>query len=210
MSGHIGSTIVSIICSCALAAAVLAWFGSHRALTWIANQREALTRQVANSGTLNRETLRKAWGSLQPLGGQSEILPPTEGGNELRLHNNEEARILAKAAAETVKQPLRMQAPFAFGLPASFTDPDDIAEEVLKNITPPTYPIVVSPDNEWSRAAITAQVSSAIDAATRMLRKPLDDLNVSLVWAMVLAGMIQLGLTALSACRDIKVNPKVK
>lgn len=207
--GHKVSAFLSLCCALALAAVVLAWFGADRTSGWLEVQRELLSRQLANSGTLNRSAFRSAWEKLQPLGGQENLTPPSEGGNELRLNNEKEARILASAAADAVKRQILLEGPFAFGVPCTLRDPTAVAEDVVAAIPAPSYPLPVPPDNAWSKAAITAQVTTALESAAKVLLLPDQKLKTALLCLGALLLLIELVLIPIAATKDIQENPKV-
>ncbi|MEI7775192.1 MAG: hypothetical protein WCK17_10505 [Verrucomicrobiota bacterium] len=206
--GHLASAFLSIFLALVLGSVVLAWFGAARADMWIERQREVISVQLAGSGIINRSAFRLAWESLQPLGGQGNLTPPSEGGNEIRVNNAKEAQILARAAADAVKLPMQMNGPFAFGVRCEFRDPMIVADDVVAAIPSPVYPLLVSPDNVWSKAAIVAQVTFAVESAIKVLSLPLENLKASLVWLGLMVIFIQLVLIPIVATTDIKDNPK--
>jgi hypothetical protein len=186
----------------------MAWFGADRTTAWIEAERENLARQLAASGTLNREAFRNAWEKLQPLGGQDDLTAPAEGGNELRLRSEEDAKVVAYTAADIVKRPLLIQGPFSFGAPCIVRDPGAVASDVVAAIPAPAYPVKISPNNEWSRAAVTAQVGTALESASKALFIPTQELKFALVWFGALLLFIQIVLIPITAVGDIKENPK--
>lgn len=205
--GHAPSAVVSLLFALALGGVALGWFGAHRASAWIEEQRAVLSSQLAGSGATNRQALKDAWAKLQPLGGQQDLVPPDEGGNELRLNGEQDAKVLAACAAAAVKPPLLRAGPFRFGAPCVFRDSSAVAEDVVAAIPPPAYPVIVSPANEWGKAAITSQVTTAHDAANRSLSAPLRSLKTALVWLGILLLFAQIIFVPLSALNDIKENP---
>lgn len=207
--GHAPSAVLSFVFALILGAVALCWFGAHRASAWVEEQRAILASQLANSGTINQEALRNAWAKLQPLGGQKDIVAPDEGGNELRLNSELDAKVLAHCAAAAVKSPLLRSGPFAFGAPCYVRDPAAVAEDVVAAVTAPAYPVIVSPANEWSKAAITSQVTTAIESANRSLSTPLQSLKTALLWLGLVLLCIQVVLVPICALNDIKENPKL-
>ena len=206
---HLHGAVPSALIGLGLLAAVLAWFGADRSVGWIEAQRGSLTQQLASSGTSNREALRSAWDKLQPLGGQENLLPPAEGGNELRLTSDDDARVLATAASEAVRRPLLEQGPFTWGAPCMVRDAATVGSEVVDAVPRPKYPVVVSPSNEWSRAAVTAQVGTALDFAAKALAPQTRSLKTLLVGLIVLLLLFHCFLIPMLALRDIRENPKV-
>jgi hypothetical protein len=69
--------------------------------------------------------------------------------------------------------------------------------------------VIVSPANEWSKAAITSQVSTALESANRSLSTPLQSLKTALLWLGILLLFIQVIFIPISALNDIKENPKL-
>lgn len=207
--GHAPSAVISFVFAGVLFGVALGWFGAHRASAWIEEQRSILTSQLAGSGMVNGKALEDAWGKLQPLGGQKDIVPPDEGGNELRLNSEQDAKILAHSAAAAIKTPLLRAGPFAFGAPCYVRDPSAVAEDVVSAVTPPAYPVIVSPANEWSKAAIASQVTTALESASRSLSAPLQSLKTALLGLGILLLFIQLLFIPICALNDIQENPKL-
>jgi hypothetical protein len=201
-----GWSIASALC---LATVILAYRGAIQAVTWIEMQRDLVTEELVDSGSLNREIFLSAWDKLYPLGEQTGLTPPADGGNELRLARDDDARVLVEVAASAIKQPLIAKTPFRFGVPCRVRDPGEVASELTKTISPPAYPVIVSPDNEWSKAAIKDQISTAFDFASKEIRQPIEDLEGPLVALGIVVLLIQCVLISIAACRDIKENPKV-
>lgn len=207
--GHTPSAAISFLFALALGIVALGWFGAHRASAWIEEQRAILSSQLAMSGSINRDALRDAWAKLEPLGGQKDVRPPDDGGNELRLNSEQDAKVLARSAAAAIKTPLLRAGPFAFGAPCYVRDPAAVADDVVAAVTPPAYPVIVSPANEWSKAAITNQVSTAIESANRSLSIPIQSLKTSLLLLGGLLLFIQIIFIPICALNDIKENPKL-
>jgi hypothetical protein len=84
-----------------------------------------------------------------------------------------------------------------------------VADDVVAAVTPPAYPVIVSPANEWSKAAITTQVSAAIESANRSLSSPIQSLKTALLWLGMLLLFIQVIFVPICALNDIKENPKL-
>lgn len=206
--GNLPAGTLSILLASLLVIISLGWLGGHSGSTWLDRQRDLLTRQLSSSGLLNREGFRRAWDILQPLGGQENLTPPGEGGNELRLNSEEDARVLASSSGDSVKGSLLGQGPFLFGAPCFVGDSSIVAEDVVKTVVNPSYPVIVSPENQWSKAAVAYQVGVAFDSASRALRDPLKDLKTKMILAAIVIILLHLAATALFACGDIKAHPK--
>jgi hypothetical protein len=206
---HLPSAAVNLLFALAIAAAVIGWRGAHRAPALMDSERDTIGREIAGSGTLNRAALRDAWDNLFPLGGQRDLTAPGDGGNELRLNSRSDAHALAEAAAAAVKQPLLHSGPFMLGAPVHVRDSQLVAQDVLSAVNAPSYPVIVAPDNAWTRAAVVDQVNTAFEFAAENLRKPMSDLKFALtVFIFVLVGL-QLVLTPVSAINDIKASPNI-
>jgi hypothetical protein len=206
--GHWPSLAWSAISALCLATVVLEYRGATRAAAWIETQRDLVTSELIGLGSLNREIFRSAWDKLYPLGGQNGLAAPIEGGNELRLSRDDDARVLVEVASSAIKQPLLAKAPFSFGVPCQVRDSSAVADDVMKAISPPVYPVIVTPDNEWSKAAIKDQIATAFDSAVKEIRQPTEDLKTSLIGLGLVVFLIQFVLIPIAACRDIKENPK--
>ncbi len=207
-SANISFTAVSFLFALAIAATTLGWLGSSRAKTWVGEQRDRLNRQLPSSGTFNREAFRSAWTKLEPLSSQGDRVSPLQGGNSIQVSNENEAKLVAMAAAETSKRFLEREPPFSFGAPCTLRDPAKVAEEAAAAVPSASFPVEITPNNLWAREAIILQVTTAIDSASRALEKPLSELRVALVWIGFLLLVLQVGLVALTAYHDIETHPK--
>jgi hypothetical protein len=205
--GHSPSLVCSAISASCLAIVILEYHGAIQLGAWIETQQNLVTGELSDSGSVNRQIFRSAWDKLYTLGGQSGLTPPPEGGNELRLSRDDDARLLLKEAASVMKQPLVAKAPFCFGVPCHVRDSDVVADDIIKTISPPAYPVIVSPDNAWSKAAIKDQVRTAFDSASKQIHQPMEDLKTVLMALGVVVFLIQLVWIPIAACRDIKENP---
>lgn len=206
--GHIPSAFLSLIFGLLLGASVLAWLGADRTVVWIEARPEVLTRQITASGSFNREAFRNAWDKLQPLNGQGDRTPPAEGGNEIRLSGESDAKIVAFAAAETVRHHLQNQAPFAYGVPCIVRDPTAVADDAVAAVQRPNYPVDIPPNNEWTKQAVAIQVRAALESAAKQLYLPNQELKTALFFFCALLLVIQLVLIPIAAVRDIAENPK--
>lgn len=68
---------------------------------------------------------------------------------------------------------------------------------------------IVSPDNEWSKAAIKDQIRTAFDSASNEVRQRMEDLKTPLMTLGVTIFLIQVVSIPIAACRDIRENPRV-
>jgi hypothetical protein len=210
MTGHpLAGMLMSFVFGLGLMACVVAWFGATRASGTLDSIRTVVDKQMTSSGVNNRDTFRRAWERLQPLGGQGTLTPPSEGGMEIQLNSPADALILAEEAAATAKRPLLAGAPFTFGAPGYVKDPAAVAAEVVEAVPTPAYPVTVAPDNQWSRAATSTQVAAAFDSAVQGMRVPMEDLKKAVIWAGIIIVILQLLLTARAAYADIQENPRV-
>lgn len=206
--GHSPSLAWSAVSALCLAVVILEYRGAIQLATWIETQQNLVSAELIESGSLNRQIFRSTWDKLYPLGGQSGLTAPLEGGNELRLNRDDDARLLLEEAASAIKQPLLAKSPFCFGIPCHVRDSDAVADDIVKTISPPIYPVIVSPDNEWSKAAIRDQTRTAFDSTSKQIRQPMEDLKTALMALGVAVFLIQLVWIPIAACRDIKENPK--
>jgi micrococcal nuclease len=204
---HTLAAIGSLVIAIAVSLLALQWRTINEALAWIAEQRAGISQQLANAGSENRQILRKAWDKLQPFGGQEGLTPLADGGNELRLNNESEARILMMTAADSAASQLRNSAAFRYGLPVETKDPTAIATEVA--LAEAQFPVIVNPSNSWTRDGLVAQAYYAFDSATRKLTDPLQELKTYIGGGIVVLLLIQAGIVAAIAFNDIKANPKV-
>jgi hypothetical protein len=207
--GHSPSLVCSAISALCLAIVILEYRGSIQLAAWIETRQNLVSGELSDSGSINRQIFRSTWDKLYPLGGQSGLTAPLQGGNELRLNGEDDARVLLKEAASAIKQPLLAKAPFSFGVACYVRDPDVVADDIIKTISPPTYPVLVSPDNEWSKAAIEDQVRTAFDSALKQTRQPMEVLKTTLMALGAVVILIQLVWIPIAACRDIKENPTI-
>jgi hypothetical protein len=203
---HLPTTIACALFALLVALLVLQWRATDSALAWLSAQRNAAVQQNGGSGADNRLIFRKAWDKLQPLGGQDGLTPPADGGNELRINNETEARILVMSAAESAPSQLRIREPFRYGLPLSVRDSSTIASE-FNGISAVDFPVTVNPANDWVRSGLAAQTIFAFDNAARRLSDPLKSLQTSILAVIVSLIVFQIVIVATSAFRDIRENP---
>ena len=193
-----------------VAGAVLARCGADYTLASLRRPTSSRLATVLNGNAqLNREAFRAAWEKLEPRGGQKDLTDPAAGGNEIRLNNVDEAKIVAEAAAQAVKRPLQGQGAFAVGLPVTLRDPAAVAEEVVTAMPAPAYPVLITPNNEWSRAAVGRQVGSAIEFATKVLAPSVAELKSALTTLLWVVAAVQVLLIALLALADIREQPQI-
>lgn len=204
---HAGNLILSFFCALLLAATVIGFLSADRALERIEGIRDVVTRELVGSGSSNREVLRSAWDKLQPLGGQGDLVPPAEGGNELRLNSQEEALILAEVAADAAQKQLRLKPPFNMGVPLITRPAEELASAVTDGLSSPVYPVTVGPDNEWAKSSATLQASNAMDQAMATIKLPAQRLKNSLLWFGITLLSVQILLIVILALADIKANP---
>lgn len=206
--GHIPSALLSLTFGLLIGASVLAWLGADRTVLWIETRPEALIRQIASSGTFNRDAFRNAWDKLQPLNGQGDRTPPAEGGNEIHVSGESDAKLVAFAAAETVKRHLQNQPPFIYGVPCIVRDPAVVADEAVVAVQGPNYPVDIPPNNEWTKQAVGIQVRAALESAAKRLSIPDRELKTALFFFCALLLVMQLVLIPIAAVKDIAENPK--
>lgn len=210
IGNHLGAAGANFVLSLIAAAFALAFAGADASLPWLDSEREVAIRTLTESGSLNREALRDAWVKLSPLGKQNDLTGPQDGGNELRLTNQEDAKTLAGSAASLVKRHLVKLNPYDFGTTCFARDPSTVAEDVLTSVETPHYPIVVRPDNAWTKAAIVSQVGSAFDTTQRSARASFGGFKFNLILAIGIIVAVQMILTAAVAVSDIQVDPKTE
>lgn len=206
---RIGNFLLSLFCAFLLATTTIGFYGAHRALEKVETFRQLVARELVGKGTTNRQILEDSWSKLEPLGGQQDLTAPSLGGNELRLNSRDDVIILAETASEEAKSQLRFKPPFVFGVPLFTRSSEDIANSVADAVTAPVFPVVVGPDNEWSKSATTLQVNYAMDQALTTMKRPVESLRNSLIWFGVIVLLVQTLLTTVIALADIKANPSV-
>ena len=209
-SNHIGQSVLSLVLALLTAYAVMNWRASQQVERWLGNQWDPIIRSIADAGTFNRNVLRKTWEKLQPLGGQQDLTPPVEGGNELRLNSPEEALVLATTAAAETKDPLRSKVPFVWGCVLTLKDPSLIAAEVAEVVPAPTYPVVVSPANVWTKSAAAIQAGYALDVCRKSIHAPMVFLRTAAGWLFAILLVLQFLLISIAALNDIKTHPKTR
>jgi hypothetical protein len=177
---------------------------------WFKQQRATLPSAVAESGRLKRSVIVETWSRLEPKGGQQDLDPPDQSGDQVRLNSPEDAVVLASVAAEEARSFLRTKPPFVLGAPPDIKNPNDIASETIDvlKIDPSTFPKIVSSENEWTATAATLQVNHALDTAQNLLKPKLAELKTACMWLLGLSSLIPFVFGAIRAIEDIKVNPK--
>ena len=176
---------------------------------WFQQQRQTLARATADSPTLNRRVLLLTWDKIISKGGQQDISPPAEGGNEIRLNTPEDAFTIASTAAEEAGSTLRTKPPFSWGLTLATKSPEDIAASAVDAVRwdGSRFPTVITPSNEWSSTAVTLQTNHALDTAFTLLKPGIQDLKAASVWLLAISCLISMILIPVKALADIKINP---
>lgn len=177
---------------------------------WFTEQRASLAHSVSDSGRLKRSVIVETWSRLEPKGGQHELAPPDQSGDQVRLNNPEDALVLASVAAEEARSSLRIKPPFLFGTPLQTASPGDIGAETLDalQLDASAYPRTVGSENEWTATAATLLVNQALDAAEKQLIPGLSDLKTASLALLALSAALALTFGALRALEDIKINSK--
>jgi hypothetical protein len=177
---------------------------------WFKQQRATLPSAVAESGRLKRSVIIETWRRLEPKGGQKDLNPPDQSGDQVRLNSPDDAVVLASVAAEEARSSLRIKPPFIFGAPLDTKNPNDIATETIDalKLDASSYPKTVSSENEWTATAATLQVNHALDTAQNLFKRKLADLKTACMWLLGLSILIPFIFGAIRAVEDIKVNPK--
>lgn len=192
--------IMSIVIAALCGAVMLTWLAANRSVAWLELQRTELTRQFTDSGTLNRRIFRAA---RERMGGGDA----SAAENALVLRNERDALTLAMAAATDITCPLTPSGPLGPGAPCRVRDPASVADEVVRGITVPSYPIVVSPQNPWIKAAVTLQLQEALEYATTRLRAGMTELEQALIVLMIILLSVQILSVPIAAVSDIRVHP---
>jgi hypothetical protein len=177
---------------------------------WFKQQRTSLGNLVADSSRLKRSVIVETWNRLEPKGGQQDLTPPDQSGDQVRLNLPEDAVLLASVAAQEARSSLTTKPPFIFGIPLNTKNPDEVASETVDalKLDPTSFPRTVSSDNEWTSTAATLQVNHALDTAHLLLSPKLSDLRTACLWLLGLSIVIPFIFGAIRAIEDIKVNPK--
>ena len=131
LGGHVGSLIWVLLFGVLAAYSVFNLRALDRMENWFQQQRLTLARSISDSGKFNRTVLTSTWDQIVSKGGQKDLTPPAEGGNEIRLNTPEDAFSLASTAAEETRSTLRSKPPFSLGVPIPTRSPTDIATEAV-------------------------------------------------------------------------------
>jgi hypothetical protein len=207
--GQVGAFAGVAIFSVLAAYSVFNICGIAKMEEWFQQQRMTLARPAADSPTLNKRVLTLTWDKLISKGGQQDISPPAEGGNEIRLNTPEDAFILASIAAEEARSSLLTKPPFSWGLPLVTKSPEDIANGTVDAIKwdSSRFPTVITPSNEWSSTAVTLQANHALDTAYTELKPRVQDLKDDYIRIFFISLLILMIFIPLAALADIKINP---
>lgn len=181
-----------------------------RTEAWFQEQRAGLAKSVADSSRLKRAVLVETWNRLNAAQAQTDLVPPDQSGDQVRLNTPEDAAVLASIAAEEARTALRLKPPFLFGAPLETKSPTDIAAETAEilKINPTGFPRTVSSENEWTTTAATLQINHALDTTQSLLNPRLRDLKTASVWLFGITLLLAVGLTSHRSLADIQVNPK--
>ncbi|MDA7538390.1 tetraspanin family protein [Akkermansiaceae bacterium] len=212
LSGHFGTLTIVVMAGVLAAYSAFNLRGASQMESWFKDQRATLANSVADSSRFKRNVIVSTWDSLASQGGQDGLTPPLEGGDEVRLNSQEDAIVLASAAAEEAKSSLRVKMPFKLGIPVSARDPRDVALEAIESIgfAADRYPAVVASTNEWADTAATLQANYAIDTAYELIGPEIGQLRSISFWLLITSALIALIVVPMSALSSIKINPTSK
>jgi len=212
LTAHRWPFVLVILSGLAAGYAVLNLKTVKRMDEWFKGQRMTLARSIADSGKFNRSVLITTWTELYPKLGQDGLVPPDQGGNELRLNTPEDAYALSVAAAEEVRTTLRARNPFSIGLPLATRSSEDIGTETVDAVqfNPSRYPTVVKASNEWCSTAATIQTNHALDTALATLKPGMEELKTSCTVLLIVALLLPALVIPVAALNDIKINPTPK
>jgi len=196
-----GVAAFSIVMAIVVLISALTWLAAGRAGDWLDQQRTELARQITDSGALNRRIFRDAREQLSKTKGTDE--------NAMTLNGPGDLEILAQAAAQHVRCPLTQTGPLGRGAPCRVREPVAVAQEVVRAIPAATFPLRVTPDNPWTKAAITAQIQEALSYAEPRLQAGMTELrNLTAVLFWIALGLLVL-IVPIAAVSDIRVHPQV-
>jgi hypothetical protein len=196
-----GMGITSLLLALLVGASTQIYVAADRSEQWLDLQRATLPKQLADSGSLNRRIFQEARGRL----GQ----PPGPVENEMTLRDAGELEVATESAAAAVRCPLRPSGPLGPGAPCQLRDPVSLAQEIVSRMPASAYPLVVSPDNPWFRAAVSAQVQAALDHAAPLLREGTRELKGTALMVLVGALTLIVIVVPMAAVSNIQVHPKV-
>ena len=210
LGGHVGSLIWVLLFGVLAAYSVFNLRALDRMENWFQQQRLTLARSISDSGKFNRTVLTSTWDQIVSKGGQKDLTPPAEGGNEIRLNTPEDAFSLASTAAEETRSTLRSKPPFSLGVPISTRSPTDIATEAVDAVRfdASRFPTIANPNNEWSNTAVTIQANHALDTAYTTIKLGTQDLKTACICLLITSLVIAIVAIPLQALADIKINPK--
>ena len=189
----------SLFIATVLGVGTIASMAVDRSFTWMEMQQTELQQQYPNNGVRNRTILRET----QELLGR-----PANLDNTLLLEGPEDLRLLALVAARHVSCPLVPHGPFGPGAPCSVNDPEQVADEVVRTLPITSYPLSITPNNQWTRAALLTQLEKAIHYTTERLELGLSELRTALrnlIWLLI---VLQLVIVSWVALADIRTHPK--
>lgn len=211
LSRHVGFLVIILVFALFTAYSVFNLRSIARMEAWLQAQQTTLAPSIANSSRFKRAVIVEAYQRLEPNGGQADITPPDQSGDQLRLTNQEDAILLAGVAGEQARSALRLKAPFVYGVPLTTKSPDDIASETIDTlqIAPTSFPRTVSSENEWSATAATLQANYALNQVIAILTPKLKDLRTACWWLLSISIVIPVIFGPIQALKDIKVNPKI-
>ncbi|HYN78363.1 MAG TPA: hypothetical protein VES73_11285 [Lamprocystis sp. (in: g-proteobacteria)] len=127
----------------------------------------------------------------------------------MALNSQRDLQVVAEVAAASVGCPLTPSGPLGAGAPCSVRDPVSVAQQVVRAIPAASYPLTVSPDNPWIKAAVTTQVQEALSYATPRLQAGMTELRTLMAVLFWSALIFQVLLVPIAAVSDIRVHPQV-
>lgn len=181
---------------------------SSSLLKTIEEQRQEMVYVLSRSQSLGKQVIQQAWEVLQAAdsSGQKDLDPPGSGGVEVRINNDEEARLLTEASATVAGREIGKRGPFALGIPFTRSEPARTASETVLMVENAEYPATVTANNPWTKAAIEHQVESAFRSGTRGLQQPVRDFQRNALLLIIVALAAQMALIPMFALSDIKTD----
>jgi hypothetical protein len=185
-----GCMLVMIVVALAFVILTFSYRGLLGAHSYIERQKVSELNVLRDDAVWRNEALARAWTQLSIVGKQRDLIPPEEGGTEIRLHSKEDSQIYAQQVAQAMEDHLR-ELPHTPPT-VEFQTKEDIAIQVVEGnseIQMMNYPQLVSQDNSIANEILEIRVDEVFSASTNGVEARSAQLKKSIYILLSLIGL---------------------
>lgn len=177
--------------------------GMKGASSYLEKERHALEAELRDDPIWRNEALGRAWQKLNASDEQSGLVPPEEGGTDLRLSSAPGAQIYAEILAEVLREETvgRIDYPEL----AEFKPPQEVAAYVFdsNDMLTMEFPTVLNQDNIMANLAMEHRSGEYYTPYSKVVAESEGKMNFSLLVVAVASLVLSLGIVMWNAWRDL-------